>query len=206
MNEIVLATNNRDKVREFKEMLRRSGLGLEARCLADFPGSAAVPEDGETFAENAAKKALAAAQATGKLALGDDSGIEVDALAGRPGVRSARFAGENATDEDNNEKLLALLRDVPERRRQARFVCCIAIADPEKVLDVAEGSCAGSIVMKRRGSGGFGYDPLFQPAGQPAGAERAAAQLTPEEKDAESHRGRALRALVPALRELAAGA
>ncbi len=188
MNEIVLATNNRDKVREFKEMLRRSGLGLEARCLADFPGSAAVPEDGETFAENAAKKALAAAQATGKLALGDDSGIEVDALAGRPGVRSARFAGENATDEDNNEKLLALLRDVPERRRQARFVCCIAIADPEKVLDVAEGSCAGSIVMKRRGSGGFGYDPLFQPLEY----HKTFAELPSGVKNRISHRARAL--------------
>ena len=188
MNEIVLATNNRDKVREFKEMLRRSGLGLEARCLADFPGSAAVPEDGETIAENAAKKALAAAQATGKLALGDDSGIEVDALAGRPGVRSARFAGENATDEDNNEKLLALLRDVPERRRQARFVCCIAIADPEKVLDVAEGSCAGSIVMKRRGSGGFGYDPLFQPLEY----HKTFAELPSGVKNRISHRARAL--------------
>jgi XTP/dITP diphosphohydrolase len=188
VNEIVLATNNRDKVREFREMLRRSGLGLEARCLADFPGCAAVPEDGETFAENAAKKALAAAHATGRLALGDDSGIEVDALAGHPGIRSARFAGEGATDEDNNEKLLALLRDVPERRRQARFVCCIAIADPEKVLDVAEGSCAGSIVMKRRGSGGFGYDPLFQPLEY----HKTFAELPSGVKNRISHRARAL--------------
>jgi len=112
----------------------------------------------------------------------------VDALAGRPGVRSARFAGENATDEDNNEKLLALLRDVPERRRQARFVCCIAIADPEKVLDVAEGSCAGSIVMKRRGSGGFGYDPLFQPLEY----HKTFAELPSGVKNRISHRARAL--------------
>ena len=188
MNEIVLATSNRDKVREFREMLHRSGLALEVRCLSDFPGCAPVPENGATFAENAATKALAAARATGKLALGDDSGIEVDALAGRPGIFSARFAGEGATDADNNEKLLALLREVPERRRQARFVCCIAIANPEKVLDIAEGSCAGSIVMKARGSGGFGYDPLFQPIEY----HKTFAELSSGIKNRISHRARAI--------------
>ena len=188
MNELVLATNNKDKVREFREMLRHSGLDLSVLCLADFPGLPPVPENGRTFSENAAKKALFAAQATGKLALGDDSGIEVDALAGRPGICSARFAGERATGKGNNEKLLALLRDVPERRRQARFACFIALANPEKIIDIAEGNCAGTIVMKPRGSGGFGYDPLFQPIEY----HKTFAELSPSIKNRISHRARAL--------------
>jgi XTP/dITP diphosphohydrolase len=188
VNELVLATKNRDKVREFKEMLGHSGLDLSVRCLADFPGIAPVPENGRTFSENAAKKALFAAHATGKLALGDDSGIEVDALAGRPGIYSARFAGERATDKDNNEKLLALLRDIPERRRQARFVCFLALANPEKIVDIAEGNCAGTVVMKPRGSGGFGYDPLFQPLEY----HKTFAELSPGIKNRISHRARAL--------------
>lgn len=188
MNELVLATNNKDKVREFREMLRHSGLELSVLCLADFPGLPPVPENGRTFSENAAKKALFAAQATGKLALGDDSGIEVDALAGRPGIHSARFAGERATGKENNEKLLALLRDVTERRRQARFACFIALANPEKIIDIAEGNCAGTIVMKPRGSGGFGYDPLFQPLEY----HKTFAELSPSIKNRISHRARAL--------------
>lgn len=188
MNELVLATNNREKVREFREMLRHSGMDLSVLCLADFPGIQPVPENGRTFSENAAKKALFAAQATGKLALGDDSGIEVDALAGRPGIYSARFSGEHATDKGNNDKLLALLRDVSERRRQARFVCFIALANPEKIIDIAEGMCAGTIVMRPRGSGGFGYDPLFQPLEY----HKTFAELAPGIKNRISHRARAL--------------
>ncbi len=187
MNEIVLATGNRDKVREFRGMLSRSGLDLSVLCLADFPSLPPVPENGKTFSENASRKALLTARATGKLALGDDSGIEVDALAGRPGIYSARFAGERATDKDNNDKLLALLRNVPERRRQARFVCLIALANPEKIIDIAEGSCAGTIVMKPRGSGGFGYDPLFQPIEY----QKTFAELPPDVKNRISHRARA---------------
>lgn len=188
MNELVLATRNRAKVREFREMLRRSGLGLPVLCLADLPRLPPVPEDGHTFSENAAKKALFTAQATGKLALGDDSGLEVDALAGRPGIHSARFAGERATDKENNDKLLALLRDVPERRRQARFVCFIALANPERIIDIAEGSCAGMVAMKPRGSGGFGYDPLFHPLEY----QKTFAELSPGIKNRISHRARAL--------------
>ncbi len=187
MNEIVLATGNRDKVREFRGMLSRSGLDLSVLCLADFPSLPPVPENGKTFSENASRKALLTARATGKLALGDDSGIEVDALAGRPGIYSARFAGERATDKDNNDKLLALLRNVPERRRQARFVCLIALANPEKIIDIAEGSCAGTIVMKPRGGGGFGYDPLFQPIEY----QKTFAELPPDVKNRISHRARA---------------
>jgi XTP/dITP diphosphohydrolase len=187
VNEIVLATGNRDKVREFRGMLSRSGLDLSVLCLADFPSLPPVPENGKTFSENASRKALLTARATGKLALGDDSGIEVDALAGRPGIYSARFAGERATDKDNNDKLLALLRNVPERRRQARFVCLIALANPEKIIDIAEGSCAGTIVMKPRGSGGFGYDPLFQPIEY----QKTFAELPPDVKNRISHRARA---------------
>ncbi len=187
MNEIVLATGNRDKVREFRGMLSRSGLDLTVLSLADFPSLPPVPENGKTFSENASRKALLTARATGKLALGDDSGIEVDALAGRPGIYSARFAGERATDKDNNDKLLALLRNVPERRRQARFVCLIALANPEKIIDIAEGSCAGTIVMKPRGGGGFGYDPLFQPIEY----QKTFAELPPDVKNRISHRARA---------------
>ena len=114
-------------------------------------------------------------------------------LAGRPGIYSARFAGERATDKDNNDKLLALLRNVPERRRQARFVCLIALANPEKIIDIAEGSCAGTIVMKPRGSGGFGYDPLFQPIEY----QKTFAELPPDVKNRISHRARAFEKALP---------
>jgi XTP/dITP diphosphohydrolase len=195
VTELVLATRNRDKVREIGSMFNRSTLDLAILSLMDFPPCAMVPEDGRDYSENAVKKARAAARATGRLALGDDSGIEVDALAGRPGILSARFAGENASDKENNEKLLALLRDVPERRRQARFVCVIAIANPEKVIDVVEGSCAGTIVSRERGSGGFGYDPLFQPVEY----HKTFAELSPEVKNRISHRARAMEKALMAL-------
>lgn len=190
MTDIVLATRNRNKVRELKSMLSKSSseLGLNVVSLADFDDISPIIEDGESFSENAAKKALVVARATGKIAVADDSGLEVDALAGRPGVLSARFAGEEASDKENNEKLLALLRDVPERRRQARFVCCAAIANPEGVIDVVEGSCKGTIAFTEKGSGGFGYDPLFLPIE----CHKTFAELSPDVKNRISHRARAL--------------
>lgn len=188
MMDLVLATKNKDKVRELKVMLQRAGLELNVLSLMDFPGVSDVAEDGKSFGENAAKKANAAARATGRLAIGDDSGLEVDALAGRPGILSARFAGEGATDKENNEKLLALLRDIPDPQRKARFVCHIAIANPEKLIDVVEGSCAGTVVAKERGSGGFGYDPLFQPVEY----NKTFGELPPKIKNRISHRARAM--------------
>jgi len=188
MTDLVLATHNRAKVRELSIMLQKPDLDLNILSLIDFPNIPRIPEDAQSFRENAVRKALAAARETGKLSLGDDSGLEVDALAGQPGVFSARFAGEHATDKENNEKLLALLRDVPERQRQARFVCYIAIANPERLVDVVEGSCAGIIVSPERGSGGFGYDPLFQPVEY----SKTFAELSSRIKNRISHRARAM--------------
>ncbi len=193
--DLVLATKNKDKVRELKGMLQRSNLEFNVLSLMDFPDIADVVEDGRSFGENAAKKAMAAARATGKLVVGDDSGLEVDALAGRPGILSARFAGEGATDKENNEKLLALLRDIPEPQRKARFVCHIAIANPEKLIDAVEGSCAGIVVAKERGSGGFGYDPLFQPIEY----NKTFGELSPRIKNRISHRARAMEKALMAL-------
>lgn len=195
MTDIVLATRNKAKIRELGGMLRRSSLDINVLSLQDFRDCPDVAEEGRSYQANASRKALSAAKHTGRIALGDDSGLEVDALAGRPGVLSSRFAGECATDEENNEKLLALLRNVPERRRQARFVCVIAIANPEKIVDVVEGSCSGTIVQKERGSSGFGYDPLFQPVEY----SKTFAELPPEIKDRISHRAKAMEKAIMAL-------
>jgi len=195
VTDLVIATKNKDKVRELEGMLQRSNLEFTILSLMDFPDVADVAEDGRNFSENAARKALAASRVTGKLAIGDDSGLEVDALAGRPGILSARFAGAGATDKENNEKLLALLRDIPEPQRKARFVCHVAIANPERLIDVVEGSCTGIIVTKERGSGGFGYDPLFQPLEY----NKTFAELSPRIKNRISHRARAMEKALMAL-------
>ncbi len=188
MTDLVLATRNRNKIRELKGMLRGGSSELNVLTLEDFPAIPAIAEDGQSFRENAVKKAMVAAKATGKIALADDSGLEVEALVGKPGVLSARFAGEGASDKDNNEKLLGLLRDVPEKRRQACFVCFIALANPEGLIDVVEGRCKGVIVFAERGSGGFGYDPLLQPTGY----GKTFAELPSEVKQRVSHRARAM--------------
>ena len=195
MKDIVLATRNINKVRELKEILKRSSLELNILSLADFAHVPNIPEDGESFRENAVKKAVFAARETGKLAIADDSGLEVDALAGRPGILSARFAGEEASDKENNEKLLAMLRDITDRRRQARFVCFMAIANPEGLIGVVEGNCSGTIVRSEIGSGGFGYDPLFQPMEY----NKTFAELSPEIKSRISHRARAMEKVLMAL-------
>ncbi len=193
---VVIATRNRKKFEEMAAML--GGLDLEVRSLADFPGVPTVPEMGDTFEENAKAKALAYAQATGEWALADDSGLEVDALAGKPGVRSSRWGGEEGNDDLNNRTLLEALADHPKETWTARYRCVVALATPDRVLLVAEGACEGRITDRPAGSNGFGYDPYFYlpDVGRPM------AQLTPSAKNRRSHRGRAIRALNPRLKKL----
>jgi len=156
-----------------------------------------VEETGDSYLENAALKARSVAALTGVPAIADDSGIEVDALDGGPGIFSARFAGEGATDEENLAKLLEAVRYVPEHRRTARYRCVALVAWPGEWFAYAEATCEGKLLLEPRGEGGFGYDPVFVPTGE----FRTMAELAPEDKDRISHRGRAFRALEGALRE-----
>ncbi len=157
--EIVLATRNPHKAEELKELLK--DLDLKILSLSDFPEIPEVDEGSETFRENAVKKALIVARLIDKVALADDSGLEVDALGGRPGVISSRFAGSGATDEENNEKVLRLLKGVPKEKRKARFRCSIAVAQPTGEVEAVEGALEGEIGFRPEGKAGFGYDPLF---------------------------------------------
>ncbi len=195
--EIVLASSNRGKLAELQQLLP----DWVRVCTADEAGVALPEETGTTFAENAFLKARAAAAQTGLIAIADDSGLEVDILEGAPGVRSARFAGERATDAENNALLLERLRGVPPERRTARFRSVVAAVIPGGTGLAAEGVIEGRIVEIARGSGGFGYDSLFQPTGY----SRTMAELTMDEKNRISHRGQALRKvagqLVPLLRK-----
>ena len=189
---LVLATRNAHKLRELAALLD----GFDVLALPD--DVALPPETGETFADNALSKARAAAAATGEPAFGDDSGIEAAALGGAPGVRSARFAGEGATDAENLERLIA---EAPAGSPLA-YVCVIALVDPRTGEErLFEGRCTGTMADAPRGSGGFGYDPVFVPDDRDDG--RTMAELAPAEKDAISHRGRAARALLRHLREAA---
>lgn len=202
---VIVATKNTGKVREFAHAF--SELGLKVVSMFDYSDLPEVVEDGATFAENARKKARTIAEALGKPVLADDSGLEVAALGGAPGVYSARYAGEGASDSQNNAKLLgelaaaaadslAALEQLPDGTRllsDARFVCALALYDPNSELFTeAEGYVSGQIIDKPRGSGGFGYDPLFW---LPQSG-RAMAELTTDEKQAISHRGQALAALL----------
>ncbi len=188
--DIVLATKNRKKIREIKKII--SFLETPARIftLDDFPAVEDVVEDGNTFEANAVKKAVQISRSTGMTAVADDSGLEVDALGGAPGVFSARYAGENADDRANLEKLLREMKDVPSGRRGARFVCCIAIASDEKSRTFM-GYVEGTIGTEPRGENGFGYDPVFFPKGH----DRTFAEMSDTEKNAMSHRARALQEL-----------
>jgi len=192
----VLATANPDKAREIRDVLGAVGLasGLVPRP-DDVPD---VDETGETLEENARLKAVALCEATGLLAIADDTGLEVDALAGAPGVRSARYAGDDATYADNVAKLLRELDGVPDARRGARFVTVAIARWPDGREVVARGEVRGSIATRPRGREGFGYDPVFV---ADDGDGRTFAQMTAAEKHALSHRGRALRALADALRD-----
>ncbi|ADI02796.1 MAG TPA: XTP/dITP diphosphatase [Syntrophothermus lipocalidus] len=184
--KLVLATRNGKKLQELKQLL--DGMGVEMLSLEQFPEVPEVEEDGETFAENAIKKARTIAEVTGMVTLADDSGLEVDALGGSPGVHSARFAGEHGDDAANNAKLMDLMRGVPEEKRGARFRCVVAVAVPWGEVHLAEGTCEGKIAHEPRGDWGFGYDPLFVVEGY----GRTMAELPPEVKNSISHRGRAL--------------
>lgn len=185
--EIVVATCNKDKKREIERLL--SDLSIKILSLSDFLIVKDVKEKGSTFEENAIAKALAWAKKTKRLCLADDSGLEVPFLGGRPGVRSARFAGNKVSYRDNNEKLLRLLKDIPPKRRKARFVCCIALADGRGLVKTVEGTCAGRISESIRGEYGFGYDPVFIPRGY----SKTFGELGEKIKNSVSHRSRALR-------------
>ena len=183
---IVLATRNRHKIEEITRIC--GDWRVDWVADAEWPS---VDETGATYLDNALLKARAAAEATGEPALADDSGIEVDALGGAPGPRSARYAGEDASDEENLRALLRAVAGVPAGGRTARYRAVAVLALPTGEETVADGSCEGSIIARPRGSGGFGYDPIFEPAGW----ERTMAELSPDDKDRISHRGHALRAL-----------
>jgi len=188
---LLLATRNEHKLRELADILE----GIE---LVPLPDAIELPpEDGETFAENALLKARAARAATGATAIGDDSGIAARALDGRPGVRSARFAGEGASDEQNLALLISELEGVADRH--VAYVCVLALADAEGGERVFEGRCEGELIAEPRGSGGFGYDPAFVPLDTGPADNRTMAELEPSEKHAISHRGRAARELAAAL-------
>ena len=196
MTAFVLATFNRDKARELEALLADAGITL--RTLADFPDARSPVEDGETLLENARIKARAALDVTGLPAIADDTGLEVEALGGEPGVHAARFAGPGATYDDNVRLLLDRLKGVADEQRGARFrTMCVALF-PDGREVIGEGVLQGRILTERRGSGGFGYDPVFT---LPDG--RTLAELTPAEKNAISHRARAVRDLAEKLAALA---
>jgi len=185
--ELVIATRNRKKTEEIRRIL--GGMPVRLYTLDDFPGSPEVEEDAGSFQGNAAKKAVAIARYAGKPAFSDDSGLEVYALHGAPGVLSARYAGEGADDRKNAERLISELKGIAEGRRGARFVCCIALAFPDGTVELFEGAVEGRIGEGPRGISGFGYDPVFYPEGH----DRTFAEMSAGEKDALSHRGVALR-------------
>jgi len=192
---LVLATENRHKCEEIA-MILRGGLAVTRETLADYPEIHLPPETGSDYAENALQKAVTVAQKTGHLALGDDSGLEVDALGGAPGLYSARFAGESATYAENRTKLLNLLTPFSDEKRGAKFICVIAIAHPSGEARIVKGICNGRIADAACGEGGFGYDPIFFiPAYQ-----KTFSQLTPSEKNKISHRGQAVRAAMEMIR------
>jgi XTP/dITP diphosphohydrolase len=174
---------------------------VELVSLADLGVDDEIAEDGATFDENATRKALGYAGLANQLVLADDSGLEVDVLAGAPGVRTRRFAAPDATDEQNNAHLLTLLEGVPPDRRTARYRCTLVLARPDRVVAVTHGTLEGRIARSPRGTGGFGYDPIFEPDGQPPGG-RTLAEYMPVEKNAISHRGRAARAMLEELARL----
>lgn len=197
MKELVLATRNPHKLREMREILAAADVDVTVRGLDEFPDAPEVIEDGETFEANARKKAESAARATGLVAVADDSGLEVDALGGAPGVRSARYAGPDCDHAANNAKLVRELaiRNVPDEERTARFVCVIAIAAACREAHIFRGGSEGRITRELRGERGFGYDPLF--LSDHLG--KTFAEASASEKHSVSHRGRAVAGLVEAL-------
>ncbi len=205
-SRLLVATRSAHKLRELRELLGPLRAELVSLDDAGIPGDAI--EDGETFESNAAKKARFFAALSGLATLADDSGLEVDALGGGPGVRTRRYAGEDATDEHNNVKLLRELAGLPPERRAARYRCALALALPEAAgsrggipIRFSHGTLAGRIAVAPRGTGGFGYDPIFEPAVEPPGG-RTLGEWTAEDKNRISHRGRAARRMHTILAEL----
>ncbi len=197
-SRLLLATRNPGKLAELQRLLTSAVPGVAVMGLGDVPAYPEAPETGASFAENALLKAREAVRHTGLPAVADDSGLAVDALNGMPGIFSARWSGRHGDDGANTALLLGQLADVPDERRGAAFVCAAALVTPEGTERVLERSWRGRVVREGRGRNGFGYDPVFVPDG----LEVTSAELSPEEKDAASHRGQAFAALVPLVAEL----
>ncbi|MFD8382171.1 RdgB/HAM1 family non-canonical purine NTP pyrophosphatase [Streptomyces sp. NPDC059679] len=198
MKRLILATRNTYKIVELRSILSDAGLDVELVGADAYPEVPDVKETGVTFAENALLKAHALARATGHPAVADDSGLCVDVLGGAPGIFSARWSGRHGDDRANLDLLLAQLGDVPDEHRAAHFECAAALTLPDGTERVVTGRLPGTLRREPVGGGGFGYDPILQPDGE----TRTCAELTPEEKNAISHRGRAFRALAPLVRDL----
>jgi XTP/dITP diphosphohydrolase len=197
MTKLLLATRNAGKLAELRRLLEAAVPGVEVVGLRDVEEYPEAPETGATFAENALLKAREAVRYTGLPAVADDSGLTVDALNGMPGVLSARWSGRHGDDDANTALLLGQIADVPDERRGAAFVCAAALVTPDGAERVLERRWRGSVIREKRGANGFGYDPVFVPDG----LEVTSAELSPDEKDARSHRGQAFAALVPILAE-----
>ncbi|CCG02117.1 RdgB/HAM1 family non-canonical purine NTP pyrophosphatase [Blastococcus saxobsidens] len=195
---LLLATRNAGKLAELQRLLESAVPGVAVVGLRDVEEYPEAPETGATFAENALLKAREAVRYTGFPAVADDSGITVDALKGMPGVLSARWSGRHGDDDANTALLLGQLADVPDERRGAAFVCAAALVTPDGTERVLEREWRGTVIREKRGSNGFGYDPVFVPAG----LQQTSAELSPADKDARSHRGQAFAALVPVLAEV----
>jgi len=193
---MVVASKNMNKIEEIKTIMK--DLGFSVVSLEEIGVNVDVVEDGETFEDNAYIKAYEVMKATGRIALADDSGLVIDALEGKPGVYSARFAGEKASDLDNNLKLLEMMEKVPVGERRARFVSAVAIVFPDERQFITMGECEGQILFEPRGSGGFGYDPLFFVSEY----QKTFAELKPEEKNAISHRSKSLKKMKQLLANL----
>jgi XTP/dITP diphosphohydrolase len=195
---LVLATANPHKLIELTRILAADHVDVDLAGLGEFPGAPDVAETGATFADNALLKARAVAAFTGLVSVADDSGLCCDALNGMPGVLSARWSGRHGADAENLRLLLAQLSEVPDERRGAHFTCVAALVLPSGPETLSEGTLTGRLIREPRGTGGFGYDPIFVPDG----GERTTAEMSPAEKDAISHRGRAFRGLAPAIAAL----
>jgi XTP/dITP diphosphohydrolase len=193
--KIVLATKNKKKAEEIRRIIEDKSVCLYT--LDDFPDCPQVEEDGKTFEENAVKKAVTIAKQTGLPSIADDSGLEVDALDGAPGIYSARYSGKDSDDKKNIKKLLSEMQYVEDKDRGARFVCSIVFASPDGQINTCTEYCEGTIGIKPEGSNGFGYDPVFYPAGY----KKTFAEMTEAEKDEISHRGKAIKKLAEFLRK-----
>ena len=198
MTRLLLATRNAGKLAELQRLLESAVPGVEVLGLRDVDEYPEAPETGASFAENALLKAREAVKYTGLPAVADDSGLTVDALNGMPGILSARWSGRHGDDDANTALLLDQIADVPDERRGGAFVCAAALVTPDGTERVLERQWRGTVIREKRGTNGFGYDPVFVPEG----LEVTSAELSPEEKDARSHRGQAFAALVPVLAQV----